>query len=218
MQRVSPLMGTSMSLTQALGPPPVADGEVMVTATVTSVPSGPTLAEERSAILEQARLEGLQAGEAAAAAALQKQLREHSAAHDARMLALAAQQRLLGDLLAAVPEKLDLLEARTLDAAAVLAFAAATRMYGSGAADFRQVCVQLLDEQRERPVVLRVAPAMYGLVEGLADAHVRVESAPGLTAGQAQLQTSSGAADGGVDVRLDAIRTAFLAGLAAQPR
>lgn len=218
MQRVSPMVGTSMSLTQALGAAPVADGEALVEATAPPAPSGPTLAEERSAMLEQARLEGLRAGEAAAAAALQKQLREHSAAHDARMQALAAQQRLLGELLAAVPEKLDLLEARTLESAAVLAFAAATRMYGSGTADFRQVCLQLLDEQRERPVVLRVAPAMYGLVEGLADAHVRVESAPGLAAGQAQLQTSSGAADGGVDVRLDAIRTAFLAGLAAQPR
>lgn len=222
MQRVSPMPGAAMSLSQALGVPTAAAAAVVDEAPVPFAPPGPTLAEERTAVLEQARQEGLRLGEAAAATALQKQLREQStaqeAAHDARLQALATQQQLLADLLHAVPEQVQQLEARTLEAAAVLAFAAATRVYGTATADFRQVCAQLLEEQRERPVVLRVAPALHDVVEGLADAQVRVESAPGLAPGQAQLQTSTGIVDGGVDVRLDAIRTALLAGLATQPR
>ena len=110
------------------------------------------------------------------------------------------------------------METQLLEDAVVLAYAAVVRVCGSSSADFRQVCAQLLDEQRERPVLLRVAPSLHPLVEGLADAQVRVEPAVGLLPGQVQLQTSNGIVDGGLDVRLDAIRAAFLSGLAAQPR
>lgn len=219
MQRMFPTVAPTLTLSQALGGAHDASGEAAVHAAALEV-NGPTLAEERQAVLEQARLEGLRSGEAEAASTLQKRLREQraalDAAHETRMQALTEQQRLLGDLIRSVPEELDRIEARTLEDAAVLAFAAVTRMYGPTTAagtDFAQLCARLLDEHRERPVVLRVAPSMHALVEVLGDAQVRIESASVLSPGQAQLQTATGITDGGVEVRLDAIRAAFLTGL-----
>lgn len=225
MQRILPTLASTLTLSQALGAIPQAgcDGSTTAQAAAPQV-SGPMLAQERQAVLEEARLEGLRRGETDAASALQNRLREQGAtldaAHQARMKELAEQQLQLGELLRLLPEVLDRIEARVLEDAAVLAFAAVTRMYGTGAAagtNFQQLCALLLDEHRERPVLLRVAPSMHAVVDALSDAQVRVESASTLSPGQAQLLTAKGIIDGGVEVRLDAIRAAFLTGLAGQP-
>ena len=224
MQRVSVSAASPLSLQQALTP-----AATSVLATAQSVapaepaaPTRPTLAEERERVLAQAHQEGLRKGEQEALAQYEQRLaaarKELDAAHAERTQALEAQQALLGELIAGLPGALDAVRERTLEDAAVLALEVATRLYGQAEGiDFASLCTQLLHEHPDHPVTLRVAPSQVAAVTSLAGAQVRVMAGAGLSPGQVQLQTATGTVDGGLDVRLDAIRSAFLAGMSRVP-
>ncbi|WP_165835648.1 FliH/SctL family protein [Stenotrophomonas sp. SPM] len=140
-------------------------------------------------------------------------------AHAERIQALAQQQQQLADLLASLPAALEIVQARVLEDAAVLAFEAVIRLLGDAAAtDMQTVCAKLLAEHSERPVTLRVAPSHLAAIGALAGSQVRIVAAAGLAAGQVQLQTATGVIDGGLDVRLDSLRAAFVTALGISDR
>lgn len=220
MQRVTTSAASALTLSQALAPAPAPAKQAVEAAEpmVPVLPAGPTLAEEREQVLAQARQEGLRKGEADATARFDQRVAaaraELDAVHAERMQDLATQQEQLDALLAGLPAALQQLQTRTLEDAAVLAFEVATRLYGGvDGIDFPALCAQLLQEQTEHTVVLRVAPAQVAAVASLAGPAVRVVASAGLSPGQVQVQTATGTVDGGLDVRLDAIRSAFLASL-----
>lgn len=220
MQRVSATGTVPVSLQQALTPAavPAPAAEMLTVPSTTPVPAGPTLAEERERVLAQARLEGLRKGEQEALAQYEQRLaaarKELDAAHAERTQALQAQQTELAALIAGLPLELDAMRERTLEDAAVLAFEVATRLYGKAdGIDFASLCIQLVQEHADQAVVLRVAPAQAAAVAALAGPQLRVIPSAALTSGQIQLQTATGSVDSGLDVRLDAIRNAFLAGI-----
>ncbi|MBN7836279.1 hypothetical protein J0L40_00700 [Stenotrophomonas maltophilia] len=218
MQRVTATVASPLTLSQALAPASAKKAVEAAAAVVPVMPAGPTLAEEREQVLAQARQEGLCKGEADATARFEQRVAaaraELDAVHAERMQDLATQQEQLNAMLTALPAALEQLQARTLEDAAVLAFEVATQLYGGvDGIDFPGLCAQLLQEQTEHPVVLRVAPAQVAAVTSLAGTAVRVVASAGLSPGQVQVQTTSGAVDGGLDVRLDAIRSAFLTSL-----
>ncbi len=220
MQRVSASATSPLSLQQALTPAatPLIESAQPVAPAEPAAPAGPTLAEQREQVLAQARQEGLRKGEQEALAQYDQRLaaarKELDAAHAERTQSLEAQQALLGELIAGLPAALDAVRERTLEDAAVLAFEVATRLYGqTEGIDFTSLCSQLLQEHADHPVTLRIAPSQVAAVTSLAGAQVRVMPSAGLSPGQVQLQTATGTVDGGLDVRLDAIRSAFLAGM-----
>lgn len=116
-----------------------------------------------------------------------------------------------------LPTQLAELERATLATAAQLAYAAMLRVLDTLPAEERiaQACRQALAEQKQRPLRLRLPPLDVPYAQALASAEIRIEADARLQPGQCRIESPLGIDDVGLDVRLDALRTAFLQGLAS---
>lgn len=177
------------------------------------------LQREHDQALEAARRIGREQGLADADAevtrrvdAIAKRLEaEHRIAMD-RLEARTTEVASLGDGLAAAIAG----HARTAEEVAVeAAFAALLRVLGERAADrslVRDLCQQALSARGVGTATLRLAPEdREGLDIDAVD--LQVVADPSLSPGQCILESPRGASDTGLDVRLEAMKRAFLDGL-----
>lgn len=79
----------------------------------------------------------------------------------------------------------------------------------------RRPVEQALAEQKQRPLRLRLPPLDVPFAQALASAEILIEADARLQPGQCRIESPLGIDDAGLDVRLDALRTAFLQGLAS---
>ena len=116
-----------------------------------------------------------------------------------------------------LPAPLAGLERAMLAMAIQLAYAAMLRVLDALPAEERiaQACRQALAEQKQRPLLLRLPPLDAPFAQALATAEIRIEADARLQPGQCRIESPLGIDDAGLDVRLDALRTAFLQGLAS---
>jgi flagellar biosynthesis/type III secretory pathway protein FliH len=103
------------------------------------------------------------------------------------------------------------------DLAVETAYAALVRVLGQKSADrqlMRELCEEALKARGIGAATLRLSPADHADV-ALEDTHLLVVADSSLSPGQCVLESPRGASDTGLDVRLEAIRRAFLDGLGA---
>lgn len=103
------------------------------------------------------------------------------------------------------------------DAAVEAAYAALLRVLGDKAADrslMRDLCLQALQARGAGAATLRLSPPDAALME-LDAADLQLVADAALLPGQCVLESSRGASETGLDVRLEAMKRAFLDGLAA---
>jgi len=196
---------------------------------------GPAAVDERDVLIEQLRQERQQAYEAAREQGRREGQLEAEQSH-ARQAAKATtafeaecrqhleelqdERSRLRELGAGIGDALQAIARDTVAQAAEIAYAAALRLYGgSGVAnvDFSALCARILQEQRQRPLTLRVAPAQLPLAQVFEEAGICVESDHRLVAGQCRLDTGRELIDTGLDVRLEALKAALLEGLESSP-
>lgn len=207
------------------GPALVLLADALAAPVAMPTPVAPNPADERrlehQAVLEKARREGLAQGLADAEAELAKRV-------EAVALKLREAQRLdaqrLETRVAALDESISGLasalaqHARHAEEVAVeAAFAALVRVLGQKSADralMRELCEEALKSRGIGAATLRLSPADHPDVD-LGDTHLSVVADSSLSPGQCVLESPRGASDTGLDVRLEAIKRAFLDGLAA---
>jgi flagellar assembly protein FliH len=152
----------------------------------------------------------------AIAAAEQACLQRHTQALEA----LVQQREQLAKLAQQLPQQWAAQQAQTLENAALIAYAALTRLLLElpAAERIAQMCQLAVAGQAQRPLTLRCAPDEAPLAAALELGGVQVEADARLQPGQCRIETPLGTDDAGLDVRLDMLRTAFLDGLAAAGR
>ncbi len=172
------------------------------------------------ALREEARRQGRENGLADAEAEIARRTaeissgleREHAIAITALQEQMAAMKRLAAALTDAIGA-----HRRDAESAAVeAAYAALVRVLGEKAADrtlVSDLCMQILREHGTGTITFRLSPADCELFEPAGDVRVRPDAT--LCAGQCVLESPRGGSDTGLDVRLEAIRIAFIDGLAA---
>lgn len=176
---------------------------------------------ERHQIREAARQEGLATGMAEAeqklGAAIDEARQQLQQAHAAESERLAAANRKMQELLKTVAQAADEAEVANVVCAVEMAYTAVIRVLDGAAAEgelIKRMCRKALEEYRQRPVVLRVPRADVELLCELAtDVDICIEGDSHLTAGQCRLQTRKGDYDTSLEVRLDALKQAFLRSL-----
>lgn len=137
--------------------------------------------------------------------------------HAQALAELQDERARLAQWLTQLPEQVAGMEQVALATAAQLAYAAVLRVLGTMPVEERiaQACRQALAEQKQRPLAVRVAPAEAPFAQSLVTAEVRIEADARLQPGQCRIESPLGVDDAGLDVRLDALRNAFLHGLAS---
>lgn len=205
-------------LGDALAPP--------VRAVDTIVAEGPTpLPEEArlAAIHEQARQAGLEAARQDLEAELarrQEELRAHHAAISADAMRTLEAER--ASMKAAAQELARAVEAHREQCEALAveaAYVALTRILSARAGDrtlVADLCRQAIEGLRAQRVIVRLSPddaAQLGPGE-IDSRQVEVVADAQLVNGQCVVESERGSIDTGLDVRLEAIRRAFLASLA----
>lgn len=176
------------------------------------------LEQERCRVLEVARRDGYTEGmaraekEIEAASELARQKIEQAQSAESKRLATA--HRRMAELLQGISQAAADAESTTATSVAEIAYATVVRFLGETGADgalLKQVCRQALEEYRQRPVVLRVPVDDVPMLRELStDASISIEGDARLVPGQCRLQTRKGDYDTGLEVRLDAIKLAFL--------
>lgn len=199
----------------------LADALSPASAVAPAAPAGPT---ERERILEAARREGYAQGLSEADAEISRRVREalaefeeHRAQAESRTnAAIESLAQLARGVEAAVSEHQRIAEETAVEAA----YAALLRLL-EGRADDRSLlldfCRQALHDSGIGAASLRVAPSEAVDVLRQALGIPVIEDAS-LGAGQCVVESARGASDTGLDVRLEAMRQAFLGGLAAHRR
>ncbi len=175
--------------------------------------------ERRDVLAEAQRLghaQGMQQAAEQIHAAVDAAERECRARHAEALAALEAERTRLVGWGEQLVSQQQAMEHALLQTAAQLAYAALMRVLAEMPAEerVRQVCQQALSEQKQRPLVVRLAPADAPLADALVGAGIRVEGDARLLPGQCRIESPLGIDDAGLDVRLDALRQAFLDGLA----
>lgn len=174
---------------------------------------------ERDQVFEAARAEGKAQGLAEAEAEVAKRVDaisrrleiEHRKAMQALETRIAEISRLGEGMAAAIAEH----AAASEETAVESAYAALLRVLGERSADrtlMRELCQQALLSRGAGSATLRLAPEDREdlALEGT-DLQIIADAA--LTPGQCILESNRGASDTGLDVRLEAMKRAFLAGL-----
>lgn len=168
-------------------------------------------AEGHAQGLSNAELEIRQRAEAAERAI------EASHAESARKLEVDRER--LSELLRGLARAQDAHDARVGEIAAEIAYAALLKVLGENAGEqpaILRVCQQALFDFRLRPVAVRVATSDADALAGLAEPDVvRILADPALSAGQCRLETHKGTYETGLEIRLEAMKQAFLQGIAA---
>lgn len=191
--------------------PAVAPGEAAPATTIDP------WAAERAAALEAAYREGHALGlkrakelfeteSSAWQAARQKELDELE-----RQL-VAAQGR-LNDMIRAIPAQMERQAARAEEIALELAYAALVKLLGEQYQGGEVLSVLVRDGIRKAGHAVSAVRVAAADAARLADVEVRVTSDAGLSPGQCVLETAYGHHACGLDVRLESLRRAFLAGL-----
>lgn len=181
------------------------------------------LEQQRMQALEAGRNEGHAAGMARADAEIAdiaRQTRlgiEQTQAAENERLAMA--NRSAAELLQAIPQAMAEADGSVDSMVCEIAYAALVRYLGVAGVDgtlLERICREALDEYRLRPVIVRVPVADAAALQALSDgAAITVEGDAHLRPGQCRLQTWKGDYDTGLEVRLDAIKQAFLRSLDA---
>lgn len=190
-----------------------------VAAAVPAPDTAERLRREREQVLEAARQEGQAKGLAEAEADVSRRVEaiasrleaEHQAAMERLQARASAVSKLADGLAAAVSDHASVAEEVAVEAA----FAAVLRILGDKATErslVREVCQQALAARGAGMATLRLSPAdREGLDIDAID--LQVVADPSLAPGQCILESTRGASDTGLDVRLEAMKRAFLDGL-----
>lgn len=176
---------------------------------------------ERQRLFDAARQEGYAAGIADAERKIGEAMEDAGErlrqAHAAETESLAMLNQRLGELLKSFAQASADVEALNETCVLEMTYSAVVRFLGHAAADgtlIQSVCRKALDEYRQRPVILRVSPEDVAPLKELAtEAEIAVEADSRLGPGQCRLQTRKGDYDTSLEVRLDALKHAFLRSL-----
>ena len=218
MRRLTPDALQTQDAPRTLGPPPAmaaaAPGPDPAEAARASAAAH---AAARKAAHDQGRADGLADAEREIATRVGRIEGELRQQHDAALRELEASRRRLD----AVAQGLDgalAAHAQAGEAIAVeVAYAAVLRLLGTMAADrtlMVTLCRAVVRDYGHPPATLRVAEEDLPLLED-AQLELPVEADRRLAPGQCVVDTPRGQFESGLDVRLDALRQAFLAGLRA---
>ncbi|MBD9437300.1 hypothetical protein IB223_14445 [Pseudoxanthomonas sp. PXM03] len=173
--------------------------------------------------LERQRERGYQAGMAEGKAAVERRVQAELVTMKKRLEEdwakaqkhLDEERAALQALAARLEQVLGEADRAAEEAAVQAAYAALVRVLGNREAEgelMRDLCQQALSDAGGETHVLWVCDQDHALVGKLTSAELRTD--PALKRGQVRLQSRLGHYDTGLDVRLEQIRQAFLAGLA----
>jgi flagellar assembly protein FliH len=184
------------------------------------------LEQERLEVLtaarEQGQAEGLARAEHEIRTRAEAAEREVVAAHAAETARLQAANARLLMLLETLPQALQQVDARVEEIAVEASYVAVLQLLGETATErdlMTRVCQRALVDYRQRPVVIRVSTEDTPALSELADGDVvKIAADPRLVPGQCQLETHKGLYDTGLEVRLEALKQAFLRALACTER
>lgn len=175
--------------------------------------------DQLAQLFDQTRERGLLEGRKNAEQEIQKRVDEIEArltqAHQIAVADLKAQQALLQKLAANVKSSV---EQHAIEAEAVaveVAFASVIRLLGNKAADrslIAELCAAVANEYGHGAAKLHVSEADRLMFES-ANIGVAIEADRRLQSGQCTIETTRGQFDCGIDVRLEALKKAFLSGL-----
>lgn len=219
MRRLSQDIGPRLSsLAEALGPISQAG------AAPSASDPAERLRHEREQAFESARRDGLAKGLADAEAEIARRV-DHVASrlrseHEAAMDQLGTRSEAMAQLANGLSSALAG-QARDAEEVAVeAAFAALLRVLGDKAADrrlMRELCQQALASRGAGMATLRLSPDDHAGLE-LDAVDLQVIADPVLQPGQCILESARGASETGLDVRLEAMKRAFLDGLSSHRR
>jgi len=170
---------------------------------------------------QEGRREGLLRGQADARKELEAKLRkaeeELQCKHDDAMRELEAFRTSLASLVENLGMESERLSRLAEEAAVVAAYAAVLKLLGDRAAErtlMRDLCLHALGSAEQAPTTLRVSTADFaslGVGEDLKAINVVVDAS--MKSGQCAFDTRLGHYETGLDVRLEALKNAFLEGL-----
>jgi flagellar biosynthesis/type III secretory pathway protein FliH len=185
-----------------------------------AAPRGPTEAERLEAAFAEARAAGVEAADKDVEAevvqrvkAIQSRL---DSEHVARLLALDVERQHLVASTRAIEQTLTAIAADADETATEIAYLAITRLLAAednGASAVRALCRELAELHGRAGAIVRASEADAA---ALADAglELRIEIDRSLAAGEIALDSERGQFDTSLEQRLEAIKQAFLAGLA----
>lgn len=225
MERIAPNEGNIVALAAALCPPQtrVAASDESGSAAPDSGPDPRALLEaERAAVLEAARQEGYRDGLRKAQGEIQERANEAEKrarrALDDERSKLEGHREQMRNALEALNQAVEHMRGECETAVVEIAYAALVRMLGR-AQEQRplvvEVCREVLDEYRLRPVVVHLSDVDAEVVQqaGLAAEGVRIAADPQLRRGQCRIESHRGQYETGLEARLEALKQAFLEGL-----
>lgn len=177
------------------------------------------LAAAKSAAREDGKHEGLRDAEreiAARVEQIEKQLRQQ---HQAALGELEGERQRLRKLGEGLGTALKVHATASETLAVEVAYAATTRLLGRMAADrtlMMELCRAVVRDYGHPPATLRVNDGDIALLD-VAALEIPVEADRRLAPGQCVIDTVRGQFESGLDVRLEALRQALLAGLRGTP-
>lgn len=186
-----------------------------------SGPSADVLLQEAfAAASERGYREGWAAAQQDAAGELQREIAAASeqlrASADEERERLAQARHQLEALFAGLAQAIDAQARSAQEVAVEVSYAAVAKVLGEQYASralMQSLCQQAVQTAKHRVAAVRLAPQDAALE--LAGPSVDVIADPALSAGQCVVETAAGHYDLGLDVRLEALKVALLAGFAA---
>lgn len=175
--------------------------------------------DQQAQLFDQAREHGLSEGRKNAEQEIQKRVQEIETrlnqTHQKAVAELKVQQELFQKLIANVKTAIEQ-HANEAEAVAVeVAFASVTRLLGDKAADrslVAELAAAVANEYGHGAATLHVSEADRLMFESV-NIGVAIEVDRRLKSGQCIIETTRGQFDCGIDVRLEALKKAFLSGL-----
>jgi len=138
-----------------------------------------------------------------------------SDAHQKALSELASQKQLFEKLIASINSSIEKYASESETVAVEVAFASVLRLLGDKFADrslMPELCHAIASEYGHAAATLHVSEADSPLFESL-KIGIEIEVDRRLKSGQCIMETSRGQFDCGLDVRLEALKKAFLSGL-----
>jgi len=177
------------------------------------------LQDHQTQLFDQAREHGLSEGLKNAEQEIQKRVEEIEArlaqAHQKAVAELRTQQELFQKLITNVKTSVEQHATEAEAVAVEVAFASVIRLLGDKAADHTLVaalCAAVANEYGHGAATLHVSEADRVMFESV-NIGIAIEVDRRLQSGQCIIETTRGQFDCGVDVRLEALKKAFLSGL-----
>lgn len=175
--------------------------------------------EQQEKIYRQAHEQGLSDGLKDAEQEIKRRVQEIearlSSAHQKALAELASQKQLFEKLLASMKSSIEQYASESETVAVEVAFASVLRLLGDKSADrslMSELCRAIASEYGHATATLHVSEADSQLFESV-KIGIDIEVDRRLKSGQCIMETSRGQFDCGLDVRLEALKKAFLSGL-----